>query len=92
PGHAAWPPGSLPGDPSADAAQARVLDRIGAGESLVVEGPPGTGKTRLVSTLARAAARGGRSVLVVSDTLAALESIERQIAEARDCPPPQRLY
>lgn len=92
PGHAAWPPGSLPGDPSADAAQARVLDRIGAGESLVVEGPPGTGKTRLVSTLARAAARGGRSVLVVSDTLAALESIERQIAEARDCPAPLRLY
>ena len=92
PGSAAWPPEVQPSDPSADAAQARVLDRVTAGESMAVEGPPGTGKTRILSTLGRAALKAGRSVLVLSDTIAALEAIERQIDDGRDGSQALRLY
>nr|WP_225217251.1 DUF4011 domain-containing protein [Arthrobacter pullicola] len=51
----------------ADSEQQDVLDLIGAGESLVVSAPPGTGQTQTAINAAAALANAGKSVLVVAE-------------------------
>jgi len=51
----------------ADHEQQDVLDLIGAGESLVVSSPPGTGQTQTAINAAAALVNAGKSVLVVAE-------------------------
>ncbi len=66
----------------ADPSQICVIEAIKAGGNLVVEGPPGTGKSQtIVNTIAELLAQGKR-VLFVSEKMAALEVVKRRLDEA----------
>lgn len=60
--------------------QQEVLDRVLSGESLLVHGPPGTGKTQTVANLVAALAAHGSTSLVVSGKRAALTSLGERLA------------
>ena len=57
----------------ADASQRTVLAAIRSGSNLVVQGPPGTGKSQSIANAIAEALAQGKSVLFVSEKLAALK-------------------
>ena len=65
----------------ADAAQARVVADAVEGRSLVVEGPPGTGKSQTVANLVFRALATGRMVMFVAEKASALEVVARRLRE-----------
>jgi very-short-patch-repair endonuclease len=65
----------------ADSSQlAAVLAAVG-GRSFVLEGPPGTGKSQTITNLIAQALATGRRVLFVAEKRAALEVVQRRLAE-----------
>lgn len=67
----------------ADASQHAVLvDVLRSGKSLVVEGPPGTGKSQTIANLIAAAIGDGKRVLFVSQKRAALEVVRARLEKA----------
>jgi len=56
-----------------------VSGREGAGRSLVIEGPPGTGKSQTITNLIAAALAAGKSVLFVSEKAAALDVVRQRL-------------
>ena len=62
---------------AADSTQARVVADAVAGRSLVVEGPPGTGKSQTVSNLIFRALATGRSIMFVAEKKSALDVVAR---------------
>lgn len=66
----------------ADASQQAVLAGTQQGRNLVVQAPPGTGRTHTIANLVAAALAGGQSVLVVSAKRAALDRVHRLLEEA----------
>jgi hypothetical protein len=66
----------------ADSSQhSAIIDAI-SGRNLVVEGPPGTGKSQTITNLVAVALAQGKSVLFVSEKLAALEVVRRNLDKA----------
>ncbi|WP_233188190.1 DUF4011 domain-containing protein [Actinomyces qiguomingii] len=65
----------------ADSDQARVVADAVAGRSLVVEGPPGTGKSQTVANLIFRALATGRTVMFVAEKLSALDVVARRLHE-----------
>lgn len=65
-----------------DTSQAEVVARAVAGQSLVVEGPPGTGKSQTIASIAAELAGEGRRVLVVAQKRAAIDVLLRRLADA----------
>ena len=65
----------------ADAAQARVVADAVEGRSLVVEGPPGTGKSQTVANLIFRALATGRTVMFVAEKASALDVVARRLRE-----------
>lgn len=65
----------------ADSSQMRVLLRAHAGESIVVEGPPGTGKSQTITNLIAQLLYEGKRVLFVSEKMAALEVVRRRLEQ-----------
>ncbi len=66
----------------ADSSQhSALIDAIG-GKNLVIEGPPGTGKSQTITNLIAASLVRGKTVLFVSEKLAALEVVRRRLDEA----------
>ena len=59
----------------ADASQNRAINRILAGESLVIWGPPGTGKSQTIANLIAALIAQGKRVLFVAEKRAAIEVV-----------------
>jgi RecA/RadA recombinase len=60
---------------------ARGGARGGAGRSFVLEGPPGTGKSQTITNLIAQALANGKRVLFVAEKRAALEVVQRRLAE-----------
>jgi hypothetical protein len=66
----------------ADSSQHSALLDALDGKNLVIEGPPGTGKSQTITNLIAAALANGKTVLFVSEKLAALEVVRRRLDEA----------
>ncbi|MFK7900461.1 MAG: AAA domain-containing protein [Cyclobacteriaceae bacterium] len=63
-----------------DSSQEKVLKNIKIGKSLVVEGPPGTGKSQLICNLIADQIGKGKRVLVVCQKKAALDVINKRMS------------
>lgn len=59
----------------ADGSQLRAAAAVARGHDLVLEGPPGTGKSQTITNLIAGALAAGRTVLFVSEKMAALEVV-----------------
>lgn len=59
----------------ADSSQQAVVDDVRAGAHLVVDGPPGTGKSQTIANLVAALAAEGKRVLLVAEKRAAIETV-----------------
>ncbi|MHB8348698.1 MAG: DUF4011 domain-containing protein, partial [Acidiferrobacterales bacterium] len=66
----------------ADSSQHSALIDVIEGKNLVIEGPPGTGKSQTITNLIAAALHMGKKVLFVSEKLAALEVVKARLAHA----------
>jgi hypothetical protein len=66
----------------ADSSQHSALVHALRGQNLVIEGPPGTGKSQTITNLIAAALARGKTVLFVAEKLAALEVVRRRLDDA----------
>lgn len=66
----------------ADSSQHSALIDAVDGRNLVIEGPPGTGKSQTITNLIAAMLIRGKKVLFVAEKLAALEVVKRRLHEA----------
>lgn len=71
----------------ADSSQLLVLEEAKRGTSMVVEGPPGTGKSQTIANLIAEFVSQGKRVLFVSEKAAAVDVVFRKLKEANlsDC-------
>ncbi|MFC1944556.1 DUF4011 domain-containing protein [Chloroflexota bacterium] len=65
----------------ADPSQIAVIEDAKAGHNLVVEGPPGTGKSQTITNIIAELLAAGQSVLFVSEKMAALEVVKSHLDE-----------
>ncbi len=63
----------------ADSSQLNALSRAGAGHDFALEGPPGTGKSQTITNLIAHFLGHGKSVLFVSEKMAALDVVQRRL-------------
>jgi very-short-patch-repair endonuclease len=66
----------------ADSSQHSALIDALEGKNLVIEGPPGTGKSQTITNLIALALANAKTVLFVSEKLAALEVVRRRLDQA----------
>lgn len=66
----------------ADSSQHSALVDAVMGKNLVIEGPPGTGKSQTITNLIAAAILNGKKVLFVAEKLAALEVVKTRLDKA----------
>ena len=66
----------------ADSSQHSALIDVLAGKNLVINGPPGTGKSQTITNIIAASLAKGKKVLFVSEKLAALEVVRRKLNHA----------
>ncbi len=66
----------------ADSSQHSALVDAIKGENLVIEGPPGTGKSQTITNLIAAAIAQGKKVLFVAEKLAALQVVKSRLERA----------
>lgn len=63
----------------ADSSQHSALIDAARGKNLVIEGPPGTGKSQTITNLIAASIGSGKRVLFVAEKMAALEVVKRRL-------------
>jgi very-short-patch-repair endonuclease len=63
----------------ADSSQNYAVNAILAGESLIVRGPPGTGKSQTISNLIAALVARGKKVLFVAEKRAAIDAVLKRL-------------
>ena len=63
----------------ADASQLYAIEHAAAGESFVLHGPPGTGKSQTITALIANALAQGKTVLFVAEKMAALSVVEDRL-------------
>lgn len=66
----------------ADSSQHSALIDAVNGENLVIEGPPGTGKSQTITNLIAAAMLNGKKVLFVAEKMAALDVVKSRLDKA----------
>ena len=62
-----------------DGSQENIISQVSAGQSLVVQGPPGSGKTQLICNLIAQFLGKGKKVLVICQKKAALDVIYQRL-------------
>jgi len=65
----------------ADSSQQEAILAIKSGENLVLEGPPGTGKSQTITNIVAECLASNRRVLFVSEKMAALEVVYNRLRE-----------
>lgn len=73
------PQENLPLIYDADSSQHSAIIDVLEGKSIVIEGPPGTGKSQTITNLIAALISSGKKVLFISDKLAALKVVKKRI-------------
>lgn len=63
----------------ADASQLYAIQAACGGESFVLHGPPGTGKSQTITSMIANALAQGKSVLFVAEKMAALEVVQKRL-------------
>ena len=63
----------------ADSSQQQAILAAKSGRSLVIEGPPGTGKSQTITNIIAECLAAGRTVLFVSEKAAALDVVKRRL-------------
>ncbi|MGO8673698.1 MAG: DUF3320 domain-containing protein, partial [Capsulimonadaceae bacterium] len=66
---------------SADSSQLAAIRRAGAGESFVLHGPPGTGKSQTITNIIAHVLASGKTVLFVAEKMAALTVVQRRLKQ-----------
>ena len=66
----------------ADSSQHSAIIDVLSGKNMVVNGPPGTGKSQTITNIIAAALSKGKKVLFVSEKLVALEVVRRRLNQA----------
>ena len=66
----------------ADSSQMRAAAAVARKHDLVIEGPPGTGKSQTITNLIAQALASGRTVLFVAEKMAALDVVHRRLVAA----------
>lgn len=74
-------PSDLPTVLDADSTQLAAIASSLEGQSFVLQGPPGTGKSQTIANLIAANLARGRTVLFVSEKMAALEVVHRRLCD-----------
>lgn len=74
-------PGEVHFVKDADSSQTQAILEVRAGSNLVIQGPPGTGKSQTITNLIAELTSQGKSVLFVSEKMAALEVVKRRMDE-----------
>lgn len=69
-----------------DSSQMNVILDVLEGRSVVVEGPPGTGKSQTIANIIAECLGNGKTVLFVSEKMAALNVVKRRLDEAELSP------
>ena len=62
-----------------DSSQQEAVEAVKSGHNLVIEGPPGTGKSQTIANLIAECLLAGKTVLFVSEKMAALEVVFRRL-------------
>ncbi|MFD0817567.1 AAA domain-containing protein [Micromonospora zhanjiangensis] len=65
----------------ADSSQQCAIDAVLSGRHVVIEGPPGTGKSQTIANIIAYMAAMGRSVLFVSEKRAAIEAVMNRLGD-----------
>lgn len=65
----------------ADSSQQRAISTALAGGHIVIEGPPGTGKSQTIANIIAGAAATGKRVLFVAEKRAAIEAVTNRLAD-----------
>jgi very-short-patch-repair endonuclease len=66
----------------ADSSQTLAMIRAAGGLSIVVEGPPGTGKSQTITNIIAEAGANGKTVLFVAAKRAAVDVVKRRLTDA----------
>lgn len=66
----------------ADSTQIRALLAAASGKDIVIEGPPGTGKSQTITNIIAAVLAQGKTVLFVAEKRAALEVVKNRLDDA----------
>lgn len=63
----------------ADGSQRDAISQVMQGHNLIIEGPPGTGKSQTISNLIAVALSEGKTILFVAEKLVALEVVKNRL-------------
>jgi len=63
----------------ADSSQHSALIDVIDGKDLIIEGPPGTGKSQTITNIIASALKNGKTILFIADKLVALEVVKRRL-------------
>lgn len=75
------PAGTIPAVLDCDSTQLAAVSAAMRGRSFVLQGPPGTGKSQTITNLIAAAVAEGKTVLFVSEKMAALDVVYRRLRD-----------
>ncbi|MGL4611138.1 MAG: DUF4011 domain-containing protein [Trueperaceae bacterium] len=63
----------------ADSSQTVVIHDVSQGKNLIVEGPPGTGKSQVITNMIASSIARGKKALFVAEKMTALEVVKRRL-------------